>query len=379
MLHLPEKLPDETLYSLLARIAIVNGMEDHLNVFSKLFGQLRPTSIISVSNGMNKFCDLTHGAYGSLDMIRSDLTVFPLLQHLNVDSNTTLRSRVWLDARKFDHSGNTRHEWRVCSQCRNEEKLAIGFSYWHRSHQLPTTYYCASHGVPLRSYNIIGKQLHDRFWLPLELYSNSDTPDSTTIMPKAAIALAIIGRDALNDRDEPFSADVIRNTFYGSIRDRNLLTRTGKIRWKECLNDFYNLGLGNCNATIPSNLIRQLLEGLDMSKTTLALQNYILLVYWLFGTWQYFKECCKWVATMGDCRFDSNVNAMASAGEYSYLQESYRKICLDFIQTNPTATRADFLNQQYKSFRWLLRNDAVWLDAILPTPSRVNFQIDLFS
>lgn len=381
-MHLPEVLPDETLYSLLARIAIVNGMADHLNVFSKLFGHVRPTSIVNVSKGIGRFCDLTLGVYGSLDTIRSNLTVLPLLQHLNVFPNHAGSHKlVWLDGRKFDHSGNKRHEWRECTECRYEDELTLGFSYWHRSHQLPTTYYCAIHGVPLKRSTILGRRLHDRFWLPHELNAQSDAPDSATIIPDVAMALATIGQDALNDRDVPFHPNVIRDTFYGAIKDRFLLTRGGKIRWKECLSDFYNLGLEECTATIPEALIRQLLVGLDMPKATLAIQYYVLLVYWLFGTWQYFKECCKWVALInypGD-RFARNIDASVYADNYQHLQESFRKICIDFIRTNPTATRADFLNLEYKSFRWLLRNDAVWLDATLPMPLRANAQVDLFS
>lgn len=386
MLHLPKSLSDETLYSLLARIAAVNGVADHLQFFRELLGQHQQTSIIGFSNGLSELSERTCGIYGSFEMIRSELTIFPVLQHLNVFTYPLFRGRsskmIWLDGRKFDYSGNTRYEWRECPECRNKDELDLGFSYWRRSHQLPTTYCCATHGAPLRRLVILGRRLHDRFWLPHELDAQSDSAGSDSIDPEVAMALAIIGRDALNDQDQPFHPKVIRDTFYEAIKDRNLLTRVGKIRLKESLSDFNcSMRLEGSGATIPEAMIRQLLFELNISKGTVAIQHYVLFVYWLFGTWKYFKECCKWVASMSypDNWFDCGNEDPLSTGNMQNLQENNRKICINFILTNPAATRADFLNLEYKCFRWLLRNDPLWLDAILPIPSSANAQINLFS
>lgn len=380
VLHLPEALPDETLYSLLARIAVVNGMTDHLQVFRKLFGQKSPTSIIRASNGIQRFCEVTGGTYGSLDAVRSKLTILPLLRHLSFRGNPS--KVTWLSGSTFDYSGNTRNEWRMCLECRDEDEAVLGFSYWRRSHQLPTSFFCPTHGKPLRRPIILGRELHDRFWLPHELdVPDAPMPDGLTIKPVVAMALARIGMDVLNDVDEPFPAEVIRDTFWGAIEDRFLLTRAGEIRLRECLNDFYDTTkLDEVEITISKISIRQLLIGLQELKPSVPIQHYVLLVFWLFGTWQSFKEHCKWVATI-NCPVSYSCTRPVSdqfPKDVLAMRYDYRRVCINFIRDNLNATRADFLDKEYKCFRWLKRNDSEWLERHLPVPPRASLQMDLF-
>lgn len=373
MQHLPEVLPDETLYSLLARIAAVNGFADHLKVLEKLFGHKTPSSIVTSSVGMERFCSFTDGVYGTIDTVRFRLTAYPLLSHLNVfplyEYSTNPNLATWLDGSAFDYSGNTRNEWRECPKCCDDDEANLGFSYWRRYHQLPTTYYCLTHGVPLRRSIVHRKRLHDRFWLPHELDAIAVAPDSLKIEPNAAMILATIGRDVLNDSAEPFHPDVIRDAFIGAIKDRNLLTRAGKIRWPDCLRDFYNtVNLVECSTPVPERAIRQLLMGLQTRKASGAIQDYVLLVAWLFGTWQYFRECCRWVETINypDGRLKCNKGAVNAEKDRIPFLEIHRRVCINYMRNNPTASRSDFLKHEYKSFRWLLHNDSKWLDNHLP-------------
>lgn len=379
MLHLPEALPDETLYSLLARITAVNGMDDHLQIFKELFGHRSPTSIIRTSSGIHRFWEVTGGAYGSLDAIRSKLTILPLLRHLSFSGNPN--KVTWLSGSTFDYSGNTRNEWRMCLECRDEDEAVLGFSYWRRSHQLPTSFLCPTHGKPLRRPIILGRKLHDRFWLPHELdVPEAPMPNGLAIKPDVALALARIGMEVLNDGDEPFPAEVIRDTFWGAIEDRFLLTLAGKIRWRECLNDFYDTTKLDEDATISEISIKQLLIGLQELKTSVPIQHYVLLVYWLFGTWQSFKEHCKWVATINSPVSYSCSGAVSNQlpKDLSAMRDDYRRVCINFIRDNLNATRADFLDKEYKCFRWLKRNDSQWLERHLPVPPRSGIQMDLF-
>jgi len=387
MLHLPEVFPDETFYSLLARISALNGMSNHLQVFRELFGHPSPTSIVNASGGIDRFCDLTRGAYGTVGTIRCRMTIYPLLAHLNVfppvDGQANRNLATWLDGSAFDYSGNTRNEWRQCPVCLIDDETYLGVSYWRRSHQLPSTYCCPTHGEPLRRFTLPGKWLHERFWLPHELDAQAAAPDSIRFKPDVSKALATIGNDALNDNSEPFHADVIRNTFYEAIRDRHLLTRTGKIRWPECLDDFNSaMHLVSCNPTIPEWSIRQLLLGLQGSKTDVPIQHYVFLVYWLFGTWKHFKLRCSWVATLHypsgslPCRKAATNSAEK---EQQSLLDGYRQVCMNYLQHNPTASRSEFLKQEYKCFRWLLRNDSKWLDSHFPMPMKKGSQKDLFN
>ena len=62
-------------------------------------------------------------------------------------------------ARQFDFG--SRRDWvprvlRWCPECRVADKIAVGESYWHLSHQLPCSIVCAIHDVVLSCERVIG-------------------------------------------------------------------------------------------------------------------------------------------------------------------------------------------------------------------------------
>jgi hypothetical protein len=383
VLHLPEALPDEMLYSLLARIAAVNGMRNHLHVFVTLFGQEKPSSIIRISQGLEQFCSVTDGAYGSVESILARYTVFPLLTHLNVrprlDAHDRIKQRVWLVGGEFDYMGNTKHEWRECRSCRKEDEARFGFSYWRRSHQLPTTCCCPFHGEALTRKALPGKMLHERFWLPHETDQHPE-PANPSLTPAAMKMLADLGKDALDDQGEPYPAEVVRDTFLEMLQYQGFFTRAGMLKLNDCVKAFSSsICVGKCTFLI-DNEIRRLLMGLTDSNKSVALQFYLLVVYWLFGTWQHFKERCKWTATFNYPYGNTGYECFPKPQEHERQAalKYYRGVCTDFMRANPAGTRVEFLRREYKSFRWLLRNDSNWLDYRLPLSPRGDNQADLF-
>ncbi len=64
MLIFPDLWPDETLYSLMARISRINGISD-LEVTRILLGQDHPMSVINCLSNIKHFSVITNGVYGS--------------------------------------------------------------------------------------------------------------------------------------------------------------------------------------------------------------------------------------------------------------------------------------------------------------------------
>lgn len=384
MLHLPEALPDETLYSLLARIAHVNGCDDHLDIFVMLFGQKRPASIVRTADGLDRFCDATNGVYGTLEKILQKFTHYPLEVHLNVavskDNLPGSGKSIWLNGGCYDYSGNPSRVWRECPQCRRGDEVKLGFSYWRRSHQLPTSVCCPVHGDILVLKNLPGQMLHERFWLPHEVESYVEN-DDITIHEGAGKALAEIGRDGLQDRSLPHDSAVIMSTFLEMLRQKGCLARSGKLKLKECMESFCaSTGLGH-DKSIWVHEFKRLLRGVIGIDHKMARQNYVLLIYWLFGSWQHFKECCKWQSVMdAGVHYPSGLtgNELAGVGDHNLLVLHHRGICLEFMKSNPDAGRGDFLKGRYKSFRWLLHQDRAWLGKQFPLRVKNNQQADLF-
>ena len=86
MLHFPDALSDETLYSLLARIAVINGLRNHLQILEELFDEAAPTSIVGASGKISRFCESTRYIYGGAKWVREQFTFHPLVTRLNASA-----------------------------------------------------------------------------------------------------------------------------------------------------------------------------------------------------------------------------------------------------------------------------------------------------
>jgi hypothetical protein len=42
--------------------------------------------------------------------------------------------------------------WHLCTQCIEEERQQLGYSYWHQSHQRPSMTHCLKHEIPLKTH-----------------------------------------------------------------------------------------------------------------------------------------------------------------------------------------------------------------------------------
>lgn len=382
MLHLPEALPDETLYSLLGRTARVNGMDDHLQIFDRLFGR-HATSIVRVTEGIGRFCIATNYLYGTLDKILQRFTHFPLQTHLDTAisrEGNIGKIPIWLHGGAFDHSGNPDREWRVCPMCSQDDNTRLGFSYWRRSHQLPTSIVCPDHEIGLIRKRIPGQKLHEKFWLPYEI-NDHDNNHTLVIHDHVSKALARIGKDGLHDCSVPHPPAVIQNTIIEMLRSKRLITNSGKLRLNECLELIVDhIGLDTSESSWDRE-IRRLLMGLTGLNYRVTHQNYVLLVYWLFGSWHHFKERCDWQSVFDqgiDHQAKQSKNNSIAFDNHKRLVWKHREICIDFMNSNPEASRGDFLRDRYKSFHWLLHNDSSWLERHLPVTAKRSQQTGLF-
>jgi len=74
ILQFPELWPDETIYSLLAKIARLNGI-GHFEAIGLLLGTDRPTTVIGCPVDLRHFYEATEGTYGSPNALLRKLTI----------------------------------------------------------------------------------------------------------------------------------------------------------------------------------------------------------------------------------------------------------------------------------------------------------------
>lgn len=382
---LPELLPDETFYSLLARIALMNGTCDYVSMIQFLMGGRRSSQM-----RLAHFCEVTHGTYGSPRDVMRRLTPLDVLIHLSeltasefgkIECGGAITSLA-------EFAFGDRPHWRVCKECMGNDIRTYGIAYWHRAHQLPLSNYCVLHAQPLFEWKIERSHLHDHFYLPAQLCTKQLTMSEIPFeFREAWFDVSCIGSAALSDNSAPLSSASIRATFLSGLTEKGLLKKNGRARssdFVEFMVDEYGLlhldsirsGIGTL--VTPKQLLSGLLDGSPCKPF-----GRLLLVRSLFGCWDSFKLKCQWQDVMRlDGLFDdAHHSSWASARALklgSVATARYRQVCMEYMTLHPDATRLDFLKQEYRAFRWLRNHDQAWFDARLPVPPRFGKQLDLF-
>lgn len=224
----PELWPDETIYSLVARIARLNGMS-HLATISQLMGVRNPRSVIGCPVDISHFCRVTKYRYGfPKDILH--LTILPLMAHLNEVSqadmtdieNGILKPQFGALVLGLS-SGNY---WQICNECVTQEIKVYGTSYWHLCHQLPVCQYCPEHGIQLIRVGIPRVRMYDHLYLPNEFTNLIDNTEKYfTVAPSEIfMRMAILSQDALADHSAPFTEKIIQAAFLKGLNQKELLT-----------------------------------------------------------------------------------------------------------------------------------------------------------
>jgi len=162
-------LPDETLYSLVARFHMLNGRPRVSATLSLLFGTSLYLSLHTLlpnrigyfnnkltadadNNGINAIEHFTCLPYFR-NFLRESLYDTACQAFLTQNNNTSIRRRLGLHS--FHSSSPT---LRYCSDCKDQDLLMYGVPYWRRLHQLPMVHVCYVHNrpltdIPIRFYN----------------------------------------------------------------------------------------------------------------------------------------------------------------------------------------------------------------------------------
>lgn len=389
MIHFPELLPDESLYSFVGRLARLNGLSDHMAVCGTLFGDVRVTSVADCLVDFDYLCAISKGVYGSPRKLMDSLTMAPVLRHLGMNFHGVRAPEALLVGNSLEAknvqfglleiSMGESPRWRICSQCRERDIRLYGTAYWHRVHLLPTSIYCPEHGIRLIEKNLPRRRLHDHLWLP------DEAPDLAEInaclfsqdLQATWLEVSILGREALWDCLDSHPDGAIREAFLVGMRQKGLLKSNGKIRLSAYQEGVASKFQGDVIQSESTYLLRGVMNN-RLGNPMLRL----LLVHWLFGSWQHFKDRCLWESVMGN-RSDNTelmqAQSKGKSGDIKILTLNYRQVCLDYKKNNPNATRLAFLRFSNRAFIWLLRHDSSWLAEQMPFPNSIRKQKELFS
>lgn len=388
-----EHLPDETLASLLARLARFNGYVDYCDLLDNLNPGGKTKSFIDGELSLPMFGEATGHAYGTAnEVIRKMTSLYAQAQLGEFDFarvQAIKTGKLVLSIGDFTLLGKP--VLRYCHSCVEEDIGRYGFSYWHRVHQLPVVLICQRHIEPLRRFSCLRPRLHQYFPLPSDsLVQGEATPYSLCDGQVAfQVEIAAMAEQLFTESALLFDPQKIRDVLLEQLRARRLLSAKGKLallEFQEVFEQFLSQKQTACEPEIfdVAGDPKQVLRGLIDFRQPLPFLR-LILVHWLFGNWDAYKARYEWHSAFEvpfvsiEClNLRGGIGRESGVPDDLAIRSGHRQVCMDYVVKCPCPSRLEFLKTHYRSFRWLLHRDRDWLDAQLPLPPRQSLQLELF-
>lgn len=241
--YFPSPLPDESLFSRLARYHLLSG---HLRSRFTLHELFARNSIVITSHLPSGIGQLAERIAGKRDDRLADSllshTMFPyFLPFLSQRQATgATQALVGRDAGSVKGllgvlasrvGGHNR--FRLCDACISEDRLHFGYAYWHRAHQLPGVWICHKHSLPLQSIQLSwSKRVRHELFLP-----DSDRlipyTDAISIAPAQFRLLNSIAKrsyELMQTRAAALGTAYFVRNYREKAMDLGLITLNGRVR-----------------------------------------------------------------------------------------------------------------------------------------------------
>lgn len=392
--RLPKPLPDETLYSLFARIHRLNDYENARECCAMLAGDAERLRVADSQFDPVHFEFATRGFYGTELLILWKMTSFGFFQRLGTHPNVEIPRRLRPDDADALAASNglatlsngRAHLWRWCPSCLAQDSERYGVAYWHRKHQLPGVVVCNEHDTSLIEATLPYQVRQQEFILPGRLPDGARVkPTCSTAQSPTAMSLAQFAEQILLDDAAEGSPESVQGALVDGLTEAGFVSRSGRIRKKAFIAEWMSAYADMAELTefappLNERCLPSLAEALNQHGWILPATTTVMLANWLFGSWQLFKEHCTWrkaflftdIAGERQCsKGTSNTPEIA--------RKKHRDTCIEFLKSYPGATRKDFWTTHPKSCRWLHTHDKEWLQRQLPTTHRCSVtQLELF-
>jgi len=392
--RLPKPLPDETLYSLFARIHWLNDYDNARECCAMLLGDGERLRVADSRFDPVHFDSATRGFYGGVQQLLTKMTPIGFFQRLGTHPSVEIPRRLRpddADALALSNglatlSNGRAHLWRWCPSCLKRDHDIYGVAYWHRKHQLPGVVVCNEHHTSLIEATLPYQVRQQEFIMPGRLPDRARVKPACCIGPSpTAMLLAQFAEQILLDEAAEGSPESVQGALVDGLTEAGLISRSGRIRKKAFIAEWMNLYADMAELTefappLNERSLPSVVEALNQQGWLLPATTTVMLANWLFGSWQLFKEHCTWrkafhfTGVAGERQWSK-----VAANTPEYARKNHRDTCIEFLKSYPGATRKDFWTTHPKSCRWLHTHDKEWLQRQLPTTHRCSVtQLELF-
>jgi hypothetical protein len=377
----PMQFPDEIFASVLTRMCRLNGITDFCDIARLYFSDSPCVSFIDAKIDLPVFCQRTKNAYGDSVSLLENMTWLGFATRLGSFSSAEIRKisdgelRPALSRLTFADSTILR----FCPTCRERDIESLGMSYWRQIHQLPVVFFCPTHTDPLILSEVKRRQLHQSFPLPGDFDAQCADSGSSAVSNNAFWQGVSTFAQRFVGEPFPYDGKTIRAVIIDSLRERTLAKTNDLLQTAELVGQLIArletmpAKLVYLNKTLFAKRIVQSINELERAMTF----GRLVMIYWLFGTWDDFVERCRWVNVFGIQSDIARPYVKLERSEKS-LSEYHRERCEEFLNKNPDCSRLDLTRAEYRSFRWLLHYDSFWLNRLFPVPNRAEKQYRLF-
>lgn len=135
-------LPDESLYSIISRYALIHGFKTHYQLKSFLLKEVELKTHFSSNDAIHLVKALSEITNKPIDRFSNEHTLLNLYRPFSYVNCKQSKSRFINSA--FDVKGNF-FSLRLCEECYKNDINKYGVAYWHRSHSVPNIDYCYIH------------------------------------------------------------------------------------------------------------------------------------------------------------------------------------------------------------------------------------------
>jgi hypothetical protein len=303
----PERLPDQTLYSWTAMFHMLSGGSSVFETCKTLFGSSEAGRHLHIPSHLDSFCELTRSVLGSPEEVVSTATIIPFytqFRHPRVASEILEKvrgARIAGVAQTLGVYAIGQHSFqqhKACVECVLEDANEFGFSYWHRAHQLPCTLVCHKHGTLL--FGVAVEHRHSRresFIFPTVDFSDSADLVEQRIRTNEHDLLSRMAEISLEIArfKQPLGWDRYRlkNTFLAMVRERNVWFGSTMLDPNKLELDFRHhfrevleiVELADAIQKRGMYTVWCLIEGVERPVHP---EDWVIAIEWIFGSWSEF-------------------------------------------------------------------------------------------
>ncbi len=299
---------DMTFYAWMGLMQVQNGATNANALSKTLTGNISSGLRTDFPSNLSYFCQRAAYSFGNEFDIARNHTILPYYTSFKNEkywnTSVSLMSGSSVEILKF-HLGlppsnlNAFVPLKLCIECFFNDIALYGVGYWHRVHQLPSSYVCPKHGETLQNQSI-REDGRGRSMLVLP----NDQHTQQILFPDNAkpilVRLSLLSEKILHlTLPSSFNDMQLLHTYRHGLKENGFLTRRGFIRASEFLGKFQKYyssikSVQPFGEILTNHKIANFLKLLRKPRGNHHTAEHILMIDFLFGSWELFASTYQW-------------------------------------------------------------------------------------